>query len=91
MIRIWLVVFVILCAVMGIGTNTSTNGAHYSARVEQVKAAALAASRRIVCDVQTGNGKVETYGTGFFISSHRMITAAHVVGEGVCFIERQRE
>lgn len=83
MIRIWFAVLSILCFVLGIGANPSTNGAYYSARVEQVRTMALAASRRIVCDTDEG----ESHGTGFFISPTRMITAAHVIQEGVCFIE----
>lgn len=87
MIRIVLGALATLSIVMGVGTNTSTVGGHLSERVEQVRDHALAASRRIVCDIQSEEGKVETYGTGFFIAHNRMVTAAHVIDEGVCFIE----
>lgn len=83
MIRLWLGLMILLAFLAGIIANPTTDGRHYSARVQQVRDLALDASRRIICDTPNG----ETVGTGFFIRSNRMITAAHVVSDGVCFIE----
>lgn len=83
MIRIWAGLVATLLFLAGVAANPSTDGRHYSARLAEIQQHALSASRRIVCDVEGG----QTFGTGFFIRPNRMITAAHVVSEGVCFIE----
>lgn len=67
----------------GVAANSGIDGRHYDERMTEIQEHALSASRRIVCDTPEG----QTFGTGFFISSNRMVTAAHVVSDGVCFIE----